>query len=143
MSKNKKKLKSQSNAFAGIFDDLIDPNAKPAPITTEPLPKPREVIRGVFMFWREEKCDKCHRIYEGSLYDSAPMLQLEMQTPIIHFGRFYGWRYKGVKFQPITAAACYDHLPHQVQVIKTTVRKCPRCVHIPNIIYLPQEVTAC
>ncbi len=101
MNKTQRKNARAAKKLVGIFDDLIDKDAAPAPLAEE-LPKPRDIPRSVIMFWREEKCEKCHTTYEGSLYHSEPMLQLEMQTPIIHFGRMYGWRYKGIKFQPVT-----------------------------------------
>lgn len=137
MNKKQRKRQLESQKFAGIFDDLISKDSKPAPVDLE-LPKPREIPRGIIMFWRKEKCCKCHTTYEGSLYHSEPMLQLEMQTPILRFGRMYGWRYKGIKFQPVKDVSCFDHLSHKVEIIHTTIRVCPKCIHRPHIIYLPQ-----
>ena len=127
----KKKLRPE---LVGIFDDLIDPNV----VIESDIPEPREIARQIIMFWRKEKCDRCHRTYEGSAHGFDMMLQLEMQTPLVYFGRFFGWKYKGIRFQAIPDVGCYDHLPRQVETVTTTIRHCPRCLHTPKVIYLPQ-----
>ncbi len=141
MNKKQRKLRQETQKLVGIFDDLVGDDVNLAPVVDEKdLPKPREIARSIIMFWRKEKCQRCHTTYEGSLYHSAPMLQLEMQTPILHFGRMYGWRYKGIKFQPVADVSCFDHLPHKVEIIHTAIRTCPKCIHRPKVIYLPQPV---
>ena len=135
MNKKQRKAKRDAQKLVGIFDDLIDKDAKVKILPD--VPEPREIARKLIMFWREEKCLGCHTIYQGSLYHSEPLLQCEVQTPIVHFGRMYGWKFKGIKLRPIADASCYDHLPHEIEIIKTTVRVCPKCIHTPKVIYLP------
>lgn len=133
MSK-KKKLRPE---LVGIFDDLIDPSVTPVPEAD--IPEPREIARQVIMFWRREKCIRCHYTYEGSAYGMDLMLQLEMQKPIVYFGRFFGWKYVGIRFQAIPDMGCYDHLPRKIERIDRTIRRCPRCIYVPKVIYLPQK----
>ncbi len=136
MPKSKRKKKVLDPKLVGIFDDLIDPSVTPLP--DPDVPEPREIARQLIMFWRQEKCENCHHVYEASNYGMEMMIQLEMQKPIVYFGRFFGWKYVGIRFQSVPDLSCYDHLPRKVELIKTTVRVCPRCVHKPKVIYLPQ-----
>ena len=135
MANRKQKKKALKPELVGIFDDLIDV-AVVAEIKTE-IPEPREIARQLIMFWRHEKCLRCHHVYEGSNYGMEVMIQLEMQKPIVYFGRFFGWKYVGIRFHNVPDLSCYDDLPRKVEIIKTTCRVCPRCVHKPNVIYLP------
>jgi len=126
---SKKKLRPE---LVGIFDDLIDETVEILP----DIPETRETPRQLLMFWREEKCSRCHTIYEGAAYGWDVMLQLVKEKPIVHFGRFYGWKYVGLRFIPVPDLSCYDHLPRSVEVIHSDIRVCPRCVHRPKVIYL-------
>ena len=135
MPRKKRRKKALKPELVGIFDDLIDPSVTPLP--DPEVPEPRETAIRLVMFWRQEKCQRCHHVYEGSNYGMEVMIQLEMQKPIVYFGRFFGWKYVGIRFQGVPDLACYDHLPRHVEIIKTTCRVCPRCVHTPKVIYLP------
>lgn len=136
MKKQKQKLNPK---LVGIFDHLIDKDAPvPQPVTR----KSREIPRQLVMFWRKEKCLRCHAVYEGSLYHSEPLLQLEIQKPIVHFGRQYGWKYVGTEFRPVQDVSCFNHLPHSVEEVQRTIRICPKCAYRPKVIYLPQEIAS-
>lgn len=134
--RKKQKKKVLDPKLVGIFDDLVDESVVAK--IKEDAPKPREIARQLIMFWRQEKCQRCHHVYEGSHYGMEVMLQLEMQKPIVYFGRFFGWKYVGIRFHSVPDLACYDHLPRKVELIKTTCRVCPRCIHKADVIYLPQ-----
>lgn len=115
----------------GLLDDLL----ATAPDII-PIPKDREVIRSVVMFWREEHCTGCGRDYEGPYYGADMMLELELQKAIQHFGKFYGWKHKAVIYRPIPDVSCYDHLPHRLETFQLTIRQCRFCAVIPQVIYL-------
>jgi len=131
-----KKKQRINPKLVGIFDKYID---KDAPPPKPAKPETREIPRQLVMFWRREKCLKCHRVYEGSLYHSQPLLLLEVQTKLVYFGREFGWKYKGTEFRPVADTSLFDHLPHTIETCERTVRVCPRCIHIPKVIYLTQE----
>jgi hypothetical protein len=129
----KRKKKPLAPNLVGIFDDLIDETVE---IKSE-IPEPRDVDRALVMFWKQEKCLRCHTVYEGSCYHADPMLMVERQAPIVHFGRHFGWKYVGIVFLPVPDFACYDALPRKIEYVRTKVRVCPKCIHRPNVIYLP------
>ena len=134
MNKKQRKAKRDAQKLVGIFDDLIDNSAKVKILPD--VPKPREIIRQLVMFWRREKCDRCKKTYEASHYGALPMLQLELQKPIVHFGRMYGWRYVSTIFRHVTDVSAYDHLPHKIEYIDVKLRVCPNCLYRPKVIYL-------
>lgn len=119
--------------LVGIFDDLVPDG--PPPVLPD-IPKTREVPLALMMFWRKEQCERCKHTYEGSAYGSSLMLKQRVETPIVHFGRFFGWKYKGITYKHVMDVSCFDHLQREVEEIHSTIRNCPRCVHRPNVIYL-------
>ena len=133
MSRKKRKKPRLFDDLAGILDDLVEHDNEP-----EPPPKDRETPRALVMFWRREKCSKCHHVYESSCYDTDLLLQSVIERPIVHFGKLYGWAYKAVVYRQVGDLAFYDNLPRRVETIERTIRVCPRCVHRPQVIYLPE-----
>ena len=123
--------KAKLKSVKGLLDDLL----ATAPEII-PIPKDREVIRAVVMFWREEHCIKCGRDYEGPHHGSDMMIELELQSAIQYFGKFYGWKHKAVIYRPIPDVSCYDHLPHKLVTFQLTIRQCKFCAVIPNVIHL-------
>ena len=131
----KQKKKRLFDDLVGVFDDLVEHDAP-----VKKIPTHREIDRSLIMFWRREKCSRCRSVYEGSAYHNEPMLKTEVQTPILHFGKVYGWRHKSIVIKPVPDFTCYDHLPRELEIIETRIRVCRKCVHRKNVIYLPMEV---
>lgn len=116
-----------------IFDDLVEHDA---PVQPE-IPNSREREVSLVMFWRVEKCEHCHSVYEGSAYHTSPLLHLVIEKPIQHFGKLYGWKYHATEFRPVPDFSCYDWLPRELQTLHVRIRRCRKCIHRPGIIYLP------